>query len=268
MVIPRTWVAPHLPTLVLDEHRGHRTQMLEALNAASHELIAAQPQAIVAMSARWNAPGPFRVDASRRHRTLNDYPSLGVVLRYDCPGHPALARALTAAGERSGVPVGLGTRGLDSGISIPLHFMQRGPRVPVVPLSLPTNGASTCRAWGATLRRALDSWPERVVFLIGGVLSHNLHAWSFSRDVPEARELDEWALDAVRRGAWSDLHAPRARAVLEHAQPEAMLRHFDVMRGFLGADRPGNVRSYESGPGVGAALISFEVEPSAEPAAR
>lgn len=268
MVIPRTWVAPHLPTLVLDEHRGHRTRMLEALNAASHELLAAAPQAVVAMSARWNAPGPFRVDAGRRHRTLTDYPGLGVELRYDCPGHPGLARALVAAGERSGVPVGLGARGVDSGVSIPLHFMLPGPRVPVVPLSLPPRGVSECRAWGAALRRALEARPERIAFVVGGVLSHNLHAWGFGRDVPEARELDEWALDALRRGAWSDLHAPRARAVLDQAQPEAMLRHFDVMRGFLGEDRPGDVRCYESGPGVGAALIAFDLEPAPETADR
>ena len=268
MLISRTWVAPHLPTLVLDEHRGHRTPMLEALNAVSHQLIGAQPDVIVAMSARWNAPGPFRVDASRRHRALNDYPGLGVELRYDCPGHPALAKALQAAGERSGLPVGLGTRGLDSGISIPLHFLMRGPRVPVVPLSLPTNSASECRAWGAVLRRELSAQKERIAFIIGGVLSHNLHAWSFGRDVPEARELDEWALDAVKRGAFSELHAPRARGVMEQAQPEAMLRHFDVMRGFLGEDRPGVVRSYESGPGVGAALIAFDLAPLPEAATR
>lgn len=266
MVIPRVWVAPHLPTLVLDEHRGHRTRMLEALNGAAHELIGAEPEAIVAMSARWNAPGPFRVDVARRHRTLNDYPGLGVELRLQAAGHPALARALITAGERAGLPVGAGARGLDSGIAIPLHFLLRGgPRVPVVPLSLPTHGASECRAWGQALRRALESWKERVAFLIGGVLSHNLHAWSFGRDVPEARELDDWALDAVRRGAYSELHTPRG---IEQAQPEAMLRHFDVMRGFLGADRPGDVRCYESGPGVGAALIAFDLETSAQTAAR
>lgn len=266
MLVSRAWVAPHLPTLVLDEHRGHRTPMLEALNAASHEWIAAEPDVVVAMSARWNAPGPFRVDAGRQHRTVTDYSGLGVELRYDCMGHLPLARALAAAGQKAGLPVGLGTRGVDSGISIPLHFLLRGPRLPVVPLSLPTRGVSECRAWGATLRRTLAAWPERVLFVIGGVLSHNLHAWSFRREVPESRELDEWALDAVRRGAWSELHAPRTRAMLDGAQPEALLRHFDVMRGFLGDDRPGTVRCYEPGPGVGAALIAFETEPSPEPA--
>lgn len=268
MLTPRTWVAPHLPTLVLDEHRGHRTRMLEALNAAAHELIDARPAAIVAMSARWNAPGPFRVDAGRRHRPLNDYPGLGVEMRADAPGHPALARALVTAGERAGLPVGTGTRGLDSGIGIPLHFLHRAPRVPVVPLSLPTRPPAECRAWGAVLRRALEAWPGRAAFLIGGALSHNLHAWSFGRDVPEARALDQWALDAVSRGAWSELHAAPPAQLLDQAQPVAGLRHFDVMRGFLGDDRPGTVRSYESGPGMGGALIAFDLDPASEAAAR
>lgn len=266
MLISHALVAPHLPTLVLDEHRGHRTEMLGALGAASERLLAEAPQAIVVMSARWNAPGPFRVDAGRRHRTLTDYPGLGVELRYDCAGLPALARALVTAGERAGLPVGLATRGVDSGATVPLHFLAPGARLPVVPLSLPSRTASECRAWGVTIRRTIAAWPERVAFVIGGVLSLNLHAWSLRREVPEAREFDAWALDALARGAWDELeHVPHA-SILEHAQPESMLRHLAVMRGFLGEDRAGTVRCYESGPGVGAALLEFEVEPIREPA--
>ena len=56
------------------------------------------------MSARWTGPGAFLVDGARRHRTLTDDTDFGVEVRYDCNGHPALARALVTAGERARVP--------------------------------------------------------------------------------------------------------------------------------------------------------------------
>jgi hypothetical protein len=48
--------------------------------------------------------------------------------------------------------------------------------------------------------------------------------------------------------------------VVERAHPEVELRHLEILRGFLGADVIGQVRSYESAPGVGAALVEFELE--------
>ena len=262
MLVSHALLAPHFATLVLDEHRGHRTPMLDALAAASARLLAERPETIVIMSARWNAPGPFRVDASRRHRTVTDYTGFGVEVRYDCPGDPPLARALVEAGQRANLPVGLATRGVDSGASVPLHFLVPGPRLPVVPLSLPERAASECRAWGATLRRTLDAWPHRVAFVIGAALSHNLHAWSLRRELEAAQTFDRWALDALERGAWSELEHARPASELELAQPEAGLRQLAVMRGFLGGDRPGRVRCHESGPGIGEALVEFELEPS------
>jgi len=90
------------------------------------------------------------------------------------------------------------------------------------------------------------------------VLSRNEHAWNLKREVPEARAFDEWALDALKRGAWSAL-AARDRALAEKAQPEAGLLHLEVLRGFLDGDVPGTLLCYESGPGVGAALMEFEL---------
>jgi len=114
----------------------------------------------------------------------------------------------------------------------------------------------------------LAAWPERVGFVVGGVLSRNEHAWNLKRDVPESRAFDEWALDALKRGAWSDL-AARDPALAEKAQPEAQLLHLEVLRGFLGDDLPGTLLGYESGPGVGAVLMEFELaaEPDVESAA-
>lgn len=264
MNVAHALLVPHLPTLVVDQHRGHQTPMLQALAAASERLLAEGPRAVVVLSARWNTPGPFRVDAGRRHRTLTDYSGLGVELRYDCPGEPALARALVEEGAARRLPVAVAERGVDSGASVPLHFLLPRAGVPVVPLSMPERTAAECRAWGDALRHALEAWPERVAFVVGGVLSHNTHAWGLRREVPEAAELDAWALDALGRGAWNDLRETRPQRVLERAQPEAGLLHLEVLRGFLGADRPGTVLCYESGPGVGAALVEFAVEAGAD----
>jgi 3,4-dihydroxyphenylacetate 2,3-dioxygenase len=261
MLVSRAWLAPHLPTLVLDEHRRHRTALLEALSKEATRLAAEKPDVIAALSARWVSPGPFQVDIGRRHRTLTDYPGFGVELRYDCTGHPAIARALVEAGTRAGVRVGPAERGVDSGVTVPLHFLIPRRTIPVVPLSIAERPAAECRAWGQVLRRTLEARPERIAFVVGGLLSHDAHAWSFQRDVPEARALVEHVLAALAAGAWDTL-IPADAVLVERAHPEAGLRHLEVLRGLLGDDRPGQTLCYEPGPGVGAALVAFDMAPA------
>ena len=256
MLTSRALLVPHLPTLLVDEHRGHRTEMLEALAGVSERLLGEAPDAAVVLSARWEVDGPFLVDTGRHHRTITDYPGLGVEVRYDCVGHPALARALVEGGQRSGVHVAPTERGVDSGVTVPMHFLVRARNLRVVPLSLSRRSSEECRAWGRSLRAALEARKERVVFVVGGMLSFNQHAWSLKREVPESRELDERILAALRAGDWASLSAGHPR-LFEQARPEAALRHLEVMRGFLSGDVPGAVVCYEAGPGVGAALMEF-----------
>jgi aromatic ring-opening dioxygenase catalytic subunit (LigB family) len=264
MLTSRALLAPTISTLLVDEHRRHRTGMLAALEAEAEALAAETPAAIVAVSARWTGEGPFLVGAAKRHRTLTDYSGFGVEVRYDCPGHPALARALVAAGRRAGLRVAETQRGVDSGITVPLHFLVRKRNVPVVPLSLADRSAAECRAWGAVLRGALEARPERIALVVGGMLSDNEHAWNLGRDVPEARDLDTRLLEALQAGSWSAVR-PRDGAEAERARPAAGLRHLDLLRGFLGTDTPGTVLSYESLPGVGGALIAFPLAGAPHP---
>jgi aromatic ring-opening dioxygenase catalytic subunit (LigB family) len=256
MLTSRALLVPTASTLLVDEHRGHRTEMLEALAAQSESLRAEDPEIVVALSARWESEGPFLVGSGKRHRTLTDYSGFGVEVRYDCTGHPALAKALVAAGAAAGVRVAAATRGVDSGVTVPLHFLLPGRSVPVVPLSLADRTAAECREWGAVLRRVLAARSERVAFVVGGLLSDNQHAWNLRRDVPETRDFDSRILEALQSGAWDALRG-RDPAEVELVQPQAGLRHLEVLRGFLDSDTPGTLRCYESGPGVGAALIEF-----------
>ena len=261
MLTSRALLVPHLPTLLVDQHRGHQTEMLSALATSAARLQAESPAAIVALSARWDSTGPFLVGEDRRHRTLTDYSGFGVEVRYDCDGHPALARALVRAGQKARVRVATATRGVDSGVTVPLHFLLPTRTLPVVPLSLAPRPAAECRAWGAVLRKALVAWPERVAFVVGGLLSNNTHAWTLGREVPEASRFDEHALDVMLRGAWSELDAG-LESLAAQAQPDAGLRHLEVLRGFLGDGVAGDIRCYQPAAGVGAALVEFEVAES------
>ena len=241
--------------------------MLEALARAAGDLALAKPDVIVALSARWNTPGPFRVDDGRRHRTLTDYSGLGVEVRYDCDGQPALARAAVDAGQAAGLRVAISSHGADSGVTVPLHFLMPARQIPVVPLSLPTQDARACRRWGEVLREVIETWPGRVAFIVGGLLSCNEHAWNLRREVPEAQAFDEAALGAMERGAWDEIDLSN-RSVRARARPEAGLRHLEVLRGFAGPGACAVVRCYEGAHGVGAALIEFPLrapEPAAAP---
>lgn len=258
MILPRVLLVPNRVTLLLDEHRGHQTEMLDAIGAESIRLGDAAPEILVALSARWRGHGPFLVDEGRRHQTITDYSGFGVEVRYDCDGHPLLARALAEAGQHAGLRVATAVRGIDSGISVPLHFLACSRRRPVVPLGLGDHPPDACRRWGEVLHRVLEARPERIAFIAGGLLSNNEHEWNLRRPVPEADTLDEAVLGALRAGDWGSLHA-QPQAVMTRAMPEADLRHLDVLRGFVGEGARGEVLAYEASQGVGAALVAFDL---------
>jgi aromatic ring-opening dioxygenase catalytic subunit (LigB family) len=262
MLTSRALLLPSVPTMLIDEQRGDFTEMIEAVTAAGERLASEGPEVIVALSARWLSNGPFNADDARAHKSVIDLPGFGVEPRYDCAGHPALARELVEDATRAGVRAQCARHGVDTGVSVPLHFLVRDRRLPVVPLSLSEGTREEHRAWGESIRHTLHRRRERIVFVVGGALAFNLHAYNLRRELVEAQDLDERVLDAVRLGRWSAL-AELEPALLEKAQPDAALRHLEVLRGFLLGDLPGRVLEREASPGLGTALVEFALEPGA-----
>ena len=260
MLTSRALLLPSVPTMLIDEQRGDFTEMIEAVTAAGQRLASEAPEAIVALSARWISNGPFHADDARAHKSVIDLPGFGVEPRYDCGGYPALARTLVEDASRAGLRAACAARGMDTGVSVPLHFLARERQLPVVPVSLSEGTREEHRAWGESIRRTLHRRRERIVFVVGGALAFNLHAFNLRRELEESRELDERVLDAVRRGRWSAL-AELEPALLEKAQPDAALRHLEVLRGFLLGDLQGRVLERESSPGLGTALVEFALDP-------
>jgi aromatic ring-opening dioxygenase catalytic subunit (LigB family) len=260
MLTSSAFLLPSVPTMLIDEQRGDVTEMIEALEAAGERVVAESPAAVVVVSPRWVSVGPFHADDSGRLRSVVDVPGFGVEPRYDCPGSPALARAIVDHAVRRGLRAATAHRGIDTAASVPLHFFTRGRLVPVVPVSITEGDAHDHRAWGEAIRFALEAWHERVVFVAAGALSWHLHAFNLRREVPECGELDARVLTALEHANWDELAGIVTRLGAK-AHPEAGLRHLEVMRGFLGTGAPaGHVIEREQLPGIGTALVEFPLE--------
>jgi len=258
MLTRRVLLAPSTPTLLIDERRGDFTDMLAAFAEQSRLFEEDAPDAVVVVTSRWIGTGLFHVDDAKRHTSLIDLPGFGVEPRYDCAGDPALARTLVRAGRRAKLPVAVARRGADTGVSVPLHLLTGGNRLPVVPVSLSDVPGDAHRRWGAVLRDALEASETRVAFVVSGPLTFSEHDFNLKREIAEDRDLDARALDALKHGAWDGLGETGARPA-PRAHPEAGWRHLEVLRGFLGTDATGRVCAYEALPGIGAALAEFGI---------
>ena len=120
-------------------------------------------------------------------------------------------------------------RGLDHGAYVPLTVMYPDADVPVPQMSLPTLEPDALLAIGRRLRPPRD---EGVLIIGSGFTTHGL---PFLRDFrPQAaapgwsREFDDWAADALSRGAVDELAAFRDKAPgMPYAHPT--IEHFATM---------------------------------------
>jgi 4,5-DOPA dioxygenase extradiol len=114
-----------------------------ALTAAARAL--ARPRAIVIISAHWDTATPT-VGCADRPDTIHDFwgfPEELYALRYPATGCREAAQEAVAALEAAGLPVQTDPqRGLDHGAWIPLRLMFPDADVPVIPLSLQSQGGT------------------------------------------------------------------------------------------------------------------------------
>lgn len=139
-----------------------------------------RPKAILCVSAHWETRG-VGLTAAERPETIHDFygfPDELYAVRYPAPGDPALARE-TADLIRSAA-AGLDVeRGLDHGAWSVLTAMYPEADVPVVQLSLDTEGPP---AFHYGLGRELAPLRDRGVLVLGsGNMVHNLGRIDFRR---------------------------------------------------------------------------------------
>ncbi|MDD3763914.1 MAG: class III extradiol ring-cleavage dioxygenase [Nevskiales bacterium] len=187
-------------------------------------LVGATPQALLLVSAHWEAPR-FAVNGRAHPGLLFDYggfPPHTYELRWPAPGAPALAERAAQLLAGAGIEIEIEQRrDWDHGVFIPMMLAFPQADVPVLQLSL---RAGLDPAEHLAVGRALAPLREEGVLIVGSGMSyHNLRAF-FSGSpavLAASRSFDDWLAETVA------CPAPEREARLQRWQeaPAALASH-------------------------------------------
>jgi aromatic ring-opening dioxygenase catalytic subunit (LigB family) len=194
--------------------------------------LGARPQALLVISAHWEAP-VFTVNSQARPGLLFDYygfPKHTYELQYPASGAPQLAARVRELLGAAGFDTAEDReRGLDHGVFIPLKVAFPDADIPIVQLSL---RAGLDPAEHLAMGRALAPLRDEGVLILGSGMSfHNMRRFSFGpvRGVDaDSQRFDDWLAQAVslppeqrdaRLAQWAG--APGGRA--SHPREEHLL---------------------------------------------
>ncbi len=190
-----------------------------------------RPEAILVVSAHWEAPEPT-VSTSPRPRVIHDFygfPPALYDLGYDAPGAPALALQASGLLQDAGMAPRLSSsRGLDHGAWMPLRYLYPIADIPVTQLAIsPAHGA----AFHLGLGHALAPLAAEGVLILGsGGLTHNLgafHGQAADAPAPDwVTEFADWAAESLASGdagALADYRVRGPQAARNHPTEEHFL---------------------------------------------
>lgn len=190
---------------------------LEAALQAMPGQIGATPEAVLMVSAHWEAPG-FTVTTHATPPMIYDYggfPAHTYSIRYPAPGSPLLAERVRGLIEGAGLPAATDAeRGFDHGMFSPMAVIYPKADMPAVQLSLKRGLAPESHL---ALGRAVRSLRDEGVLIIGSGLSyHNLRAMGPSAR-PASSAFDGWLQHTLRLAD----HAERSAQVCRWASAPA-----------------------------------------------
>lgn len=174
-----------------------------------------RPEAILAVSAHWEAPFPT-VGGASRPETIHDFggfPRALYEIQYSPPGAAFLADRVKALLEDGGLAASIDRRrGLDHGAWVPLMMMYPDVDIPVTQVSVsPRAGPAWHRRLGALLAPLRD---EGILILGSGAVTHNF-GWLGAADAPPyppAVAFADWLGQTLASGSGTDLLEYRALA--------------------------------------------------------
>jgi aromatic ring-opening dioxygenase LigB subunit len=253
-------ITPHPPIMVpeVGHDRSEVTRSsIDAMRMAARLLERFDPETIVIMSP--HAPvlrDMFAVDTSAEFAgSLADFNAPSVDIR--TAGDAQLAKAILQEASRSDVPAfdrtavdALEAGWLDHGVLVPMSFLDRRGRWPLVVLSLSFLPYDAHTRFGHAIARAAASVGRRIAFVASGDASHRLTPDAPAGYAPRARDFDAEVARIVAADdfpALSDMDPD-----LVESAGECGLRSWITLGGYLeGREVATRVLSYEGPWGVG-----------------
>jgi aromatic ring-opening dioxygenase catalytic subunit (LigB family) len=253
-------LVPHHPALLVDSRNDHESEVQEVLREKGAAYRAAGVEVIVMLSGGWNHQGPFLVDNGSRLSSLQEFAGLDVDLHYSCSGWRELADALQSNGLANGVPVEVVHRGLDHAASVPLSYMFPHGDRRVVLLSVSPRSIDDYRTWGMVVRETCRGAGAECAIIVGGSLTWDAEAMSQGKDIQAGADLDRRLLTHLEAAEW-DGFMGMDDASLERGSAYAGLLHLRFLEGVLQTPQVGHILAYQRHPGVGSAVVEFELSP-------
>ncbi len=265
-------IAPH-PPIMVKEVGGTRTWATESSSAAMAEaarmLAAFDPDTVVIMSPHSPAlSDAFAVDTAARYiGSLAQFGAPDLVLEYR--GDQELAERILEYLDTAGIPAldraavpSLDSGNLDHGVLVPMSFLDRDARWPIVDLSLSFLPLDLHAEVGRQVTAAADSLGRRIAFVASGDCSHRLTEDAPAGYSPQAVELDRTLVELIGDSDFEGLAAIDPDLI--EAGGECGLRSFIALGG---AADPASARilAYEGPWGVGY-LTALVNESAATPA--
>jgi AmmeMemoRadiSam system protein A len=253
-------VAPHPPIMVPEVGHDEATATADsaaAMRAAATLLDRFAPETVVIMSPH-TAGYRDAVTVSAGDGSWGDLAQFGAPdVSYAPAGDPELSVAILSAAASAGVTAVASEPGrraedstLDHGVLVPMYFLDRDARYPLVDLSLSFLTYEKHRALGRAVRTAALETGRRVAFVASGDCSHRLKPGAPAGFAPDAHIFDERLVDLLSAGDFEGLSRIDPRLIEEAG--ECGLRSFVTLGGFLeGSAAAPRVLAYESPWGVG-----------------
>jgi AmmeMemoRadiSam system protein A len=252
-------IAPHPPIMVAEVgggRAGETARSAEAMQTARALLERFDPDVVVVSSP--HAPlarDAFLIDDSARLAgDLGGFSAPSV--RLEPAGDPELADSLQQIAARAGLPVvprgdvpGADAGLLDHGVVVPMSFLDRESRYPLLAVSLSLLSEESHTLMGRVIADAADALGRRVAYVASGDLSHRLSREAPAGYSPRGKDFDATVVDLVSRGDFAGLTCIAPDLV--DAAGQCGLRSFLILGGFLDGRVPTRVLAYEGPWGVG-----------------
>ena len=181
-------------------------------------------------------------------------------VRYDFPGDPELAQAVTASGKENGLPVILTAAEsfmIEYGTLNPIRYLTPRFDVPVVPLSCCLLAdIAECIRWGEAVAEAVRGSSKRVVVIASGALSHKLVRGPEKWPSGELQKLDHRFVELLTEGKSEELKT-FFPGFAKEVEAEMGGRHLAILLGATGGTFRGKLHAYGPSSGTGNAVVSL-----------